>query len=199
MSTSLKSLTIVFMDYGLASKELLDSIAKLYGMHVLETGVLIRELLHTNSPIANNMKQYIEAGKLVPTKLVNEFLGNQIYRAKGPILLSGYPRSVDHYHALIKLLKQQKIPLQGIWYFQLADSERYRQDFYKDSEHAGWFEKYGDEILETWQRRYDTYSKNLSVLLEVIPPEELEIIKMEYRSKKDLESYVKLRLKTVKL
>ena len=83
------------------------SLCEKFGFYHLSTGDLFREISSQNSPLANEIKSYIDNGKFVPDeltiKLVEKKLG-EIDSQKG-ILFDGFPRTVFQAKMLEKSVK----------------------------------------------------------------------------------------------
>ena len=73
-------------------------LAEKYGYLHLSTGDLFRETLKLDTPLANQIREYIKQGKLVPDEVTNNMMKQYIVNAINNnkcFLLDGYPRTID--------------------------------------------------------------------------------------------------------
>ena len=80
----------------------------------ISTGDILREEMRKDSPLAKEIKGYIEKGALVPdqviTKIVGQKFTNDIKPAQG-FMLDGYPRNTAQAQALDRILQKTKTSL----------------------------------------------------------------------------------------
>jgi adenylate kinase len=71
----------------------------------ISTGDLLREGVRLGTPLGVKAKEYMEAGKLVPDELVIGLIKEKLAATHGPILLDGFPRSLEQARSLDKLTR----------------------------------------------------------------------------------------------
>ncbi|OPY31297.1 MAG: Adenylate kinase [Methanomassiliicoccales archaeon PtaU1.Bin124] len=71
----------------------------------ISTGDLLREAVRLNTPLGQQAKQFMDAGKLVPDELVIGLIKEKLADIKGPVLLDGFPRSLEQARRLDELTK----------------------------------------------------------------------------------------------
>lgn len=81
------------------------------GVPHISTGDLFREQIRGQTPFGQKAKSYIDAGKLVPDKVVLEMLMDRISQpdCKHGYVLDGFPRTVPQAEALGKKLKNARV------------------------------------------------------------------------------------------
>ena len=77
------------------------------------------------SPALREALEYMKAGKLVPDATVVEMVKERVHCLKcdGGFLLDGFPRTVAQAEALAKLLKDEKLSLDGVISYELSMEE----------------------------------------------------------------------------
>jgi adenylate kinase len=89
----------------------------------ISTGQILREAIGAASPLGNQAKSYMDAGKLVPDDLVialvEEFLTKNV--ANGGFLLDGFPRNLEQAGALDASLKKLGKSLDKVVYFDVNE------------------------------------------------------------------------------
>jgi adenylate kinase len=66
----------------------------------ISTGDLLREGVRQGTPLGVKAKEYMEAGKLVPDDLVIGLIEEKLAVTHGPVLLDGFPRSLEQARSL---------------------------------------------------------------------------------------------------
>ena len=69
----------------------------------ISTGDLLREGVRLGTPLGLEAKGYMEAGKLVPDELVIGLIKEKLAATHGPVLLDGFPRSLEQAKSLDQL------------------------------------------------------------------------------------------------
>jgi adenylate kinase len=92
---------------GAGKQPRIDVIADELGLKQLSTGVIFRDILSKDTPLAQEVKSYVENGKFVPDKVTNKLFAEYFKKHdyKGCIL-DGYPRTPEQAKHLMKLLEE---------------------------------------------------------------------------------------------
>ncbi|MCB1118887.1 MAG: adenylate kinase [Chlamydiia bacterium] len=87
------------------------SLAKEKGFVHISTGDLLRENVRQQTEIGKQVKEFMDAGKLVPEALVIELLKKRLEQddAKTGVVLDGFPRTLTQAEELEKLLQSKPI------------------------------------------------------------------------------------------
>lgn len=132
----------------------------------ISTGDLFRANIGEGTPLGLEAKEYIDAGKLVPTDVTARMVKARLAEddAKNGFLLDGFPRTVEQAEILAEFLKEQGQKLDGVLNFRVSedvvvermlargradDNEetiRTRMAVYRD-ETAPLIDHYGDAII----------------------------------------------------
>lgn len=132
----------------------------------ISTGDLFRANIGEGTPLGVEAKEYIDAGKLVPTDVTARMVKARLAEddAKNGFLLDGFPRTVEQAEILAEFLKEQGQKLDGVLNFRVSedvvvermlargradDNEetiRTRMAVYRD-ETAPLIDHYGDAII----------------------------------------------------
>jgi adenylate kinase len=80
------------------------------GMRHISTGDLLRDAVKRQTPLGQEAKGYMDAGKLVPDATMIGLVGEVVQTLGGsPFILDGFPRTVPQAEALDKLLAQYQL------------------------------------------------------------------------------------------
>lgn len=136
------------------------------GIPHISTGDLFRANIGEGTPLGIEAKQYIDAGKLVPTDVTARMVASRLAESDAAegFLLDGFPRTVDQADILANLLSEAGQTLDGVVNYQVSedvvvermlsrgradDNEetiRTRLGVYRD-ETAPLIDHYGDKII----------------------------------------------------
>ncbi len=136
------------------------------GIPHISTGDLFRANIGEGTPLGIEAKQYIDAGKLVPTDVTARMVQSRLAEADATdgFLLDGFPRTVEQADILANLLNEAEQSLDGVVNYQVSedvvvermlsrgradDNEetiRTRLGVYRD-ETAPLIDHYGDKII----------------------------------------------------
>ncbi len=84
------------------------------GLAHISTGAILREQIKEGSDLGKAAKSYIDAGDLVPDKLVSDMLAEHLKNCKRGYILDGYPRTIEQAKFLDDLLDQLETPLNAV-------------------------------------------------------------------------------------
>lgn len=92
------------------------------GITQISTGDILREAMSEETPLGKKAKSYIEAGELVPDKLVRQ-LAEQAIADEGydDFVLDGYPRTRQQAEWLTEFLEEHETPLDVVLSLKVPD------------------------------------------------------------------------------
>jgi len=94
------------------------------GLVQLSTGDMLRALVAGGSPLGQQAKDIMAAGKLVPDELVIEMISQRIDQpdVKNGFILDGFPRTVAQAEALDKMLAEKGLKLDHVIEMKVDDA-----------------------------------------------------------------------------
>ncbi|MCW2245579.1 adenylate kinase [Azospirillum fermentarium] len=94
------------------------------GLVQLSTGDMLRALVASGSPLGQQAKDIMAAGKLVPDELVIEMISQRIDQpdVKNGFILDGFPRTVAQAEALDKMLADKGLKLNHVIEMKVDDA-----------------------------------------------------------------------------
>lgn len=100
-----------------------DMLAERLAWPVISTGELLRWHLHHQTELGKKAKKYMESGKLVPDRVVEELVAHRLAKpdTKRGVIFDGFPRDAKQLQKLLTLLK--KNDLLYIIEIQVSDKE----------------------------------------------------------------------------
>ena len=93
------------------------------GIPHISTGDLFRANIGEGTPLGIEAKQYIDAGKLVPTDVTARMVQSRLAESDAAegFLLDGFPRTVEQADILADLLDEAGNPLDGVINYQVSE------------------------------------------------------------------------------
>lgn len=93
------------------------------GIPHISTGDLFRANIGEGTPLGKEAKEYIDAGKLVPTDVTARMVEDRLTQedAQGGFLLDGFPRTVEQAEILKDLLAKNGHTLDGVLNFEVSE------------------------------------------------------------------------------
>ena len=94
------------------------------GVAHISTGDLFRAALKENSSLGRQVKDYLEAGRIVPDEVTSAVVARRIDRpdCAGGCMLDGYPRTLQQEADLDKLLAQRGRELDIVLYLDVTET-----------------------------------------------------------------------------
>ena len=144
---------------GTQSKYLVN---KIKGFQI-STGDILREEIKKDTEIGKKIIRYMNEGKFVDDEIVNSLMKKVISdnSKKGKLIFDGYPRTIDQAKNLDLLLTESKQQIDFIFFLNVN-----KETIIKRIEKRKVEEKRGDDDLDTILKRYDTYLKTTSPVLD---------------------------------
>ena len=93
------------------------------GVPHISTGDLFRANIGEGTPLGKEAKEYIDAGKLVPTDVTARMVEDRLSQddAAEGFLLDGFPRTVEQADSLAEMLERHGVKLDGVINYQVDE------------------------------------------------------------------------------
>lgn len=133
-----------------------------YGYVHVSTGDLFRYEMQHNTPLGQEAKSYMSAGKLVPDHVTIGMLANKIMshpEAKG-FIFDGFPRTIPQADALDHLLEKMQQKVNGLVALDVPDEELVKR-ILERGKTSGRSDDNDEEIIRL---RLDVYKKETAAV-----------------------------------
>lgn len=96
-----------------------------YNLTHISTGDLFRKHLGEGTELGQQVRSYMDAGKLVPDQLVINMVDDKLKEEQGTqgIIFDGFPRTITQAKALDDLLEKKNMPITGMVALEVPDEE----------------------------------------------------------------------------
>ena len=138
-------------------------LVKILNNFQISTGDMLREEIKKDTEIGKKIINYMNEGKFVDDEIVNNLMKKIVFDSskKGKLIFDGYPRTIEQAKNLDLLLTESKQKIDFIFFLNVN-----KETIIKRIEKRKFEEKRKDDELETILRRYDTYLKTTSPVLD---------------------------------
>ena len=138
-------------------------LVKILNNFQISTGDMLREEIKKDTEIGKKIIRYMNEGKFVDDEIVNSLMKKVISdnSKKGKLIFDGYPRTIEQAKNLDLLLAESKQQIDFIFFLNVN-----KETIIKRIEIRKVEEKREDDDLDTILRRYDTYLKTTSPVLD---------------------------------
>ena len=138
-------------------------LVKILNNFQISTGDMLREEIKKDTEIGKKIIRYMNEGKFVDDEIVNSLMKKVISdnSKKGKLIFDGYPRTIDQAKNLDLLLTESKQQIDFIFFLNVN-----KETIIKRIEKRKVEEKRGDDDLDTILKRYETYLKTTSPVLD---------------------------------
>ena len=137
-------------------------VKKLNGFQI-STGDMLREEIQNNTEIGKKIINDMNDGKFVGDEIVNELIKKVIFNPKNKnrLIFDGYPRSLNQARNLDILMQDSNQKISFIFFLNVN-----KDTIIKRIEKRKVLEKRSDDDSRTILKRYDTYMKTTSPVLD---------------------------------
>ena len=129
----------------------------------VSTGDMLRNEIKKDTQIGKKIITFMNEGKFVDDEIVNSLMKKVVFDStkKGKLIFDGYPRTLEQAKNLELLLKDSKQKIDFIFFLNVN-----KETIIKRIEKRKVEEKREDDDLGTILKRYDTYLKTTSPVLD---------------------------------
>ena len=124
--------------------------------------------------------QLLDSGSMLTTEIIGRFITKNLNKTNENILLTEYPITRDQYEDLIKVLENNEIELNDIWYFKQREPRQFMKDHFENGKEKKWIDKYGSEIFENWKKRFDQRRLQIIQIQERSDHSKWRIVELDY-------------------
>ena len=138
-------------------------LVKILNNFQISTGDMLRDEIKKDSEIGKKIISLMNEGKFVDDEIVNDLMKKVVSDSskKGKLIFDGYPRTIEQAKNLDLLLTESKQQIDFIFFLNVN-----KETIIKRIEKRKVEEKRGDDDLDTILKRYDTYLKTTSPVLD---------------------------------
>ncbi|MDH7914250.1 nucleoside monophosphate kinase [Winogradskyella sp. SYSU M77433] len=142
---------ILFLDWGLSQDKIGNTLSSELNSSIFNLSNLLKEQLQNNDSLGNEMRKILESGKMFTTEMIGKFISRNLKEVNKNVFFLEYPRTNEQYDGLKKVLADENIELENIWYFKQREPKEFMTNHFKNPEEKQWLDKYGNEVIEKWR------------------------------------------------
>jgi adenylate kinase family enzyme len=174
----------LYIDPCLPSDFIGNTLSDILKLKTLSVGDMLRQQFARNDDLTLRMREYIDFGKIISPNLITELILVSINELQHTdILLLGYPKTLEQYQNLSKMLLDNNYEIGEFWYFEHKDSLQYFHKYYEQPKQKPYLDKYGDEVKQSWFKSIDKHSEDINQLYILTNQIKWNRIKVSYTDK----------------
>lgn len=174
--------TILFLDDNISKAKIENAVCSTFDLMLFDFTQELRNQLLLPDELTKEMKSFINEGRVIPIATLEKFFLKHITETKKQkILLSGYPRTLEHFQELEKLLYSLRLPIHQIWYIRQRDPERFFIEYLQDQKENGWLKKFGDEFVIKRKQSFTERRSCIENIRQVAKQYNWKIVDMDYQ------------------
>ncbi len=174
--------TILFLDDNISKTKTENAFCSTFDLTLFDFTRELRNQLLLTDELTNELKSFIDEGRIIPTATLEKFLVKYIAETKAQeILLSGYPRTSEHFQGLEKLLQTLRLPIYKIWHVRQRDPESFMKQYLQDPKENAWLKKFGDEIITKRQQSFADRRVSIDNIRQVSRQYDWKVVDMDYQ------------------
>ncbi|MEP0213900.1 MAG: nucleoside monophosphate kinase [Cellulophaga sp.] len=190
----MRKLNILFLDWRLSRSLTESALSSELNSSVFNLTKLLKEQLRNNDDLGKEMMKLLEGGELLTTEIIGRFISRNLKTINGDIILLEYPRTLEQYDGLRKVLKNDNIEFENIWYFKQREPNQFMKEHFENPKEKQLIDKYGLEIIEKWETEFKKRREQIIEIQNVSDKTKWKIIEMDYVADLSVE-YIKQRIK----
>lgn len=179
----MQTLTILFYDHGIPSKEFEKVICDKFHLVLLDFRIEFRNQVWLKDELTNEIELYLKSGQLVPSSVCEKLIVNNIKNvAKQNVLLSNYPRTLEQYLGLEKQLQMLGVGINSFWYVRQREANSYKANVFNTLKVTTRIDDYALEFKEKWEHEFETRRNNINSIIKASNCIKLHVVDMDYAS-----------------
>ena len=154
---------IIFGPPGAGKGTQAKFLVKILNNFQVSTGDMLRDEIKKDTDIGKKIISFMNDGKFVDDEIVNNLMKKVVFDPlkRGKLIFDGYPRTIKQIENLDLMLTESNQKVDFIFFLNVN-----KETIIKRIEKRKVEEKRGDDGLDTILKRYDTYLKTTSPVLD---------------------------------
>lgn len=182
------------MDFGLSKDKIESALSCELNSSIFNLGKSLREQLRNDDDLGKEMMKLLDSGKMLTTDVIGKFISKNLKEIDDNILLPEYPRTVEQFNGLKKVLIKENIEIENIWYFKQNEPNKFMKEHFENPKERQWINKYGSEIIDNWKTKFKERSEQIIEIQKVSDVSNWKVIEMDYIADLSTE-YIQQRIK----
>ena len=190
----MRKTNILFIDWGLSRNKCEKALSTELKFSIFNIAELLKEQLSINDDLTKELRKYVDVGKVLSTEILGKFISKNIDNINGNILINEYPRTVEQFEELKKILLENNIELENIWHIKQREPNKFREEHFENPKEQIWINKLGSGIIDNWKAKFKERSEQITEIKKVSEENKWKVIEMDYVDNLSTE-YIQQRIK----
>lgn len=174
----MQTVTILFYDHGISSKEFEKVLCNKYHLALLDFRTEFKNQILLKDKLTNEIELYLKSGQLVSSFVCEKVIIKNIKGlAEQEILLSNYPRTLEQYLGLERQFEILKVGIKSFWYIRQRDADSFKANVFNKLKGI---DSYALEFKEKWEHEFAARRNSISSIIKAANCLKWHIVDIDY-------------------
>ena len=174
----LRKLNILFLDWQISHNEIGNALSCKLNSSIFNLNKILIEQIRYNDSLGKETRKVLESGKMLSTELIGRFIKRNLKATDKNLLFIEYPKTIKQFDGLKKILKDENIRLESIWYFQHREPNEFMNDYFKKQFRKIWIDE--DELIQKWKTNFTKKREQIAEIQSEVKNLKWKIIEVDY-------------------
>ena len=171
---------ILFLDWRLSQNKIGSALSSELNSSIFNLNNLLSEQIRNNDSLGIEMRKILGSGEMLTTEIIGKFITRNLKETDKNVLFIEYPRTIEQFDGLKKVLANENIELENIWYFKQREPRDFMNDHFKNPLEKQWLNKYGDEVIEKWKTEFNKRREQIIEIQNISDKTKWKTIEIDY-------------------
>ena len=190
----MQKINILFFNQHISKSKVRKILSDKYNLFAINFIEEFRKQLmeKEENELSIRIKSFMDNGELVPNYLLEELLKTLFKESQNQdILLTEFPKTIEQFLMLKKILNDLNLEIQTIWYIKQKNAEEYMDMHFKNPNEKLWLDKYGDEVIEKWKQEFEKKQIFITEMQNITDSKMWKVVEMDCETELDEELLIK--------
>lgn len=190
----MRELDILFVDWGFSKNDISKIISETMNLQIFNIQNIIRKESQGKSEIGDEIQKIINNEELLDDKLIEKLITKNLRESSENLLFIFYPNVLEQFYELQKILANENIFLNKIWFFRHKDYLEFMKYHFEFPINKKYLDKFGNKLADEWINMFQKRRENINIIKGVATSVEWKEIELDYLSLLKSE-YINKRIK----
>ena len=176
----MRKLNILFLDWRLSQSKIGSVLSSELDSSIFNLSSLLKEQLKNNDSLGKVLREILESGEMLTTEIIGKFITRNLKETDSNVLFIEYPKTIEQFDGLKKVLADENIELENVWYFKQREPKQFMNDHFKNPIEKQWLDKYGDKVIKKWKTEFTRRREQISEIRNISNEFKWKTIEMDY-------------------
>ena len=152
----MNKIIFLYTDHGLSTTLLPGAVCFHFAADLFDVQTELKKEMARPSSLSAELKSFVQKGLVIPAASLAKLLDDRLSRsAPKTVVLFNFPLTAEQMDSLLPVLDKQQYTNRQLLVFQLEDPQDFKAKYFKETEAASNFDKFGDDVYSTWELGFE--------------------------------------------